>query len=397
MALAYTAPTWTDGSGEGISAVNLQAISNCLEGLVQGSDKAVHTISITGSVITLTFADGTQETVTASGLKGILSIEKTSTVGYVDTYTITYTDGSTDTFDVTNGEDGATGPQGETGPQGSPGPTGTGIASVVKTGTSGLVDTYTITFTDTTTTTFTITNGADGDDGHDGNKWYIGTAVSGKSPTPAVFPTGITQAYENDLYLNNSEGAVYHCVTGGDATTATWVYDFTLSGGGGGGTDDYNDLLNKPQINGTELSGNKSLADIGLESKASSAGGTAVSLVTTGEKYTWAMKVDQVSAPFAGTASSSSMTYQRLAVTDGGATSYTEIKGTKYMKSSNKQTNNGKDTFTFTGHDFTGDILDFYCDVYGISPTAVTASSSMLTVEFDSNQDLTTCRVYIKN
>lgn len=103
MALAYTAPTWTDGSGEGISASNLQAISNCIEGLVQGTDKAVHAVSINGSVITLTFADGTQETGTVSNLKGISSITKTGTSGNVDTYTITYTDGTTDTFTVTNG------------------------------------------------------------------------------------------------------------------------------------------------------------------------------------------------------------------------------------------------------------------------------------------------------
>lgn len=38
--------------------------------------------------------------------RGITSIEKTGTSGLVDTYTITYSDGSTDTFDVTNGADG---------------------------------------------------------------------------------------------------------------------------------------------------------------------------------------------------------------------------------------------------------------------------------------------------
>lgn len=106
MALAYTAPTWTDGTGEGISASNLQAISNCIEGLVQGADKAVHNVSINGSVITLTYADGTSENFTAVDLKGIVSIEKTSTVGLVDTYTITYSDGTTDTFTVTNGQQG---------------------------------------------------------------------------------------------------------------------------------------------------------------------------------------------------------------------------------------------------------------------------------------------------
>lgn len=45
---------------------------------------------------------------------------------------------------------------------------GVGIKSIVKTGTQGLIDTYTITFTDETTTTYQVTNGRDGQDGEDG-------------------------------------------------------------------------------------------------------------------------------------------------------------------------------------------------------------------------------------
>lgn len=56
---------------------------------------------------------------------------------------------------------GDKGDTGETGATGATGATGTGIASIAKTGTSGLVDTYTITFTDGTTSTFTVTNGAE--------------------------------------------------------------------------------------------------------------------------------------------------------------------------------------------------------------------------------------------
>lgn len=37
--------------------------------------------------------------------------------------------------------------------------------------------------------------------------------------------------------------------------------------GGGGGTLNYNDLYNKPQINGVELSGNKSLDNLGIQAK----------------------------------------------------------------------------------------------------------------------------------
>jgi hypothetical protein len=38
----------------------------------------------------------------------------------------------------------------------------------------------------------------------------------------------------------------------------------SVSGGGGGGSDNYNDLSNKPKIEGVTLSGGKSLADFGL-------------------------------------------------------------------------------------------------------------------------------------
>ena len=77
--------------------------------------------------------------------------------------------------------------------------------------------------------------GTPGADGADGNVWYIGTSISGKYVNPTVYSgSGITDAHANDCYLNNSEGAVYHCTLGGDASTATWVYDFTMTGGGGG-------------------------------------------------------------------------------------------------------------------------------------------------------------------
>lgn len=54
------------------------------------------------------------------------------------------------------------GPQGLQGEQGIQGPVGNGIESVTKTDTVGLMDTYTVTFTDTTTTTFNVINGLDG-------------------------------------------------------------------------------------------------------------------------------------------------------------------------------------------------------------------------------------------
>jgi len=85
--------------------------------------------------------------------RGIVSIILTNTVGLIKTYTITYTDETTSTFDVTNGSNG------------QPGANGRGITSITLTNTVDLVDTYTITFTDNSTTTFDIVNGANGTDG----------------------------------------------------------------------------------------------------------------------------------------------------------------------------------------------------------------------------------------
>lgn len=65
-------------------------------------------------------------------------------------------------FVLPKGDKGDTGDAGSTGPTGPTGATGNGIASITKTGTVGLVDTYTIAFTDGTSTTFTVTNGQDG-------------------------------------------------------------------------------------------------------------------------------------------------------------------------------------------------------------------------------------------
>lgn len=64
------------------------------------------------------------------------------------------------------GEQGPKGEQGEVGPAGEKGETGedgVGIVSIVKTKTEGLIDTYTITFTDGTSSTIAITNGKDGE------------------------------------------------------------------------------------------------------------------------------------------------------------------------------------------------------------------------------------------
>ena len=56
--------------------------------------------------------------VSCNNANGILSIIKTSSEGLIDTYTITYSDGSKTTFTVTNGAEGIQGIQGEKGEDG---------------------------------------------------------------------------------------------------------------------------------------------------------------------------------------------------------------------------------------------------------------------------------------
>lgn len=63
------------------------------------------------------------------------------------------------TFGIPAGDKGEKGDKGDKGDQGIQGETGNGIASIEKTGTAGKVDTYTITMTDGTTATFEVTNG----------------------------------------------------------------------------------------------------------------------------------------------------------------------------------------------------------------------------------------------
>ena len=75
--------------------------------------------------------------------------------------TASYSDGVL-TLGIPRGDTGATGAKGEKGDKGDKGDTGAtgnGIASIAKTGTSGLVNTYTITYTDGTTYSFNVTNG----------------------------------------------------------------------------------------------------------------------------------------------------------------------------------------------------------------------------------------------
>ena len=103
----------------------------------------------------------------------------------------------------------------------------------------GTVTTLTITKKDGTTESVDITDGQNGQDGKDGKD----AKINGKNSIEIEAGNNITiDDTENGIRINST-------------------------GGGSGGTSNYNDLSNKPKINNVELSGNKSLNDLGIQPK----------------------------------------------------------------------------------------------------------------------------------
>ena len=135
---------------------------------------------------------------------------------------------------------------------------GNGIEEITGPTSAGLTDTYTIHYTDGTSTTFAVNNG---------NKWKFGTDVAGTTAYPTITATLPYAVREDDCYLNISEDAIYHCVTGAAAyAQSVWQYDFTITSAGTG-TNDYVMLINQPYINGHQLTGgNFTNADLDIDS-----------------------------------------------------------------------------------------------------------------------------------
>jgi hypothetical protein len=111
---------------------------------------------------------------------------------------------------------------------------GNGIVSTTKTGTSGLVDTYTITYDDGETDTFTVTNGQDGQDGRDGDPGQDGQ--DGQDATINGVNTLTIQEGQN-ITITQSGSTMTISSTGGsgtsdydDLTNKPSINSITLSG-----------------------------------------------------------------------------------------------------------------------------------------------------------------------
>lgn len=181
---------------------------------------------------------------------GITEIAKTSTAGLIDTYTVTYTDLTTDTFEVTNANTWLSGTV-DPATEGSDNDfyintvsmdvfkkvTGTwelqvniegnGIDNIAKTGTVGLVDVYTITYTDTTTSTFDVTNARSVAD------------ISFDSTTDVSGLAGVAGAVDTYLVTyNDATTSTYEIANGSDGATIDHLTR-TVGDGTAGTTDTY--------------------------------------------------------------------------------------------------------------------------------------------------------------
>ena len=144
------------------------------------------------------------------------------------------------------------------GNNGTDGEDGKGIVSIAKTGTSGLVDTYTITFTDGTTSTFTVTNGQDGQGSGDMTKAVYDSTNAVSNAGGIVdyvedSTEGITQLIKDTVGWTNKNEIVYPYY---DRNKSINGLTFTMLPDGGvkiNGTATDNTAYNFTAYNGTSI------------------------------------------------------------------------------------------------------------------------------------------------
>lgn len=143
--------------------------------------------------LTLTWTDGDSYTTPsirgAQGIQGETGVSITGvTLNSNYTLTISFSDGTSTTTDSIRG---AKGEQGET---------GNGIASIAKTSSVGLIDTYTVTYTDGSTWTYNVINGQNGT-GSVADVWQNGVSVLDDDVAKITVPTKTSDLTNDSGYI----------------------------------------------------------------------------------------------------------------------------------------------------------------------------------------------------
>ena len=290
------------------------------------SDNTTSTFTVTNGAAGAPGTPGTNGTDGEDG-RGIVSITGPTVNGLQNTYTIHYSDNTTSTFTVTNGQDGINGTNGTNGTNGQDGEDGRGITSITGPETNGLVDTYTIHYSDNTTSTFTVTNGQDGINGTNGTNGIDGTnGTNGQDGEDGRGITSITGPETNGLVDT-------YTIHYSDNTTST----FTVTNGQDGinGTNGTNGIDGTNGTNGQDGQDGRGIVSItGPETNNLvdtytihySDNTTSTFTVTNGQDGTAAAAGNGI-ASIAKTSTDGLVDTYTITFTDGTTTTYTVTNG----------------------------------------------------------------------
>lgn len=154
--------------------VLVMVFTACSEQLPTVNEDGNWEINGTDTGISATGGKGDKGDTGAKGDKGdsvtVTSIDLVESDGLIDTYRITFSDGSKHDFSVTNGKNGTNGTDGAQGAQGEAGKDGVTVVALEKTASEGTHDTWTFKMSDGSNFSFQIANSTKGDKGDQGEQ-----------------------------------------------------------------------------------------------------------------------------------------------------------------------------------------------------------------------------------